>query len=525
MTKKMKYCLAIVLLLQVFLIVYFGMQKSGFHVDEIYTYTLSNYEDGFVCDTEGVVEGWKSGEFYSAVLEVSREEAFSYNIPYVNQTGDVHPPLYYFIIHTVSSLVSGSFSKWIGISVNIFFNVLTTLVLFWVSKRIFKNDVLAIFSTAVWALSNGVIESGVFIRMYAMLTLFSVTLVGLHLKGFEELKVRGKLSMSTLGMMSVCTMCGVLTQYYYMVFCFFLCGFFALYLFYIKSWKNLMHYIASEIGALLISVACFPYMLKHIFGGYRGEQAFQSVLEMQGYGGVLKSVASIISNDLFNGLGEEIAVILLIIYAMRAFCRKNKNTDIFNKHLVPIILAIISICYTLVIAKIAPYQANRYYMCIYPLLVIVFVFELYHIFKLKRKGYRLLVVGIFSAAITGSGCLLQDVDYLYQDCAMRVEQLKPYEGMPAIILNGIYEYGPDNWIHEYGNYEAVYRCEEYGELQGLSNAVTTHDVSNGFLMYAYGMSQTDEELLENIKEYIDIECFEKITDIRCRVFFCTLKSE
>lgn len=524
MGKKTKYSLLAMLILQVVLTVYFGMHKNGYHLDEMYTYTLANYDGGFVTETEGVLEGWKSGEFYKDVLEVSQEEAFSYNIPYQNQRGDVHPPLYYFVIHTVSSLMSETFSKWIGISVNILFNVLSSFGLFWVARKISKNDKLALIITGVWALSNGVIESGIFARMYAMLTFFAISLVALHKKAYEELKEKDKISMAVMLLLLACTVCGVLTQYYYMVFCFFLCGIFAFYLFFQKKWNTLMRYVTTEFGALMISVVCFPYMLKHIFRGYRGKQAFQSALEMQGYGGVLKSVTTFISEDLFNGFGEEIAIlivaVLLIIVVKKVLT--HKEIKISEEQLMTIALAAVAIGYVLVIAKVAPFQANRYFMCVYPLLTLAITLGGYYTFGVKYSKNSVAIIGILCCVLTGSSYFVQDVEYLYLDCAIREEQLEVYQGTPAIILNGSYEYAPDNWIYEFGNYDAVYRCDEEYALSGLTNAAETYDIADGFLLYAYGINDDEEVLLEKLREHLPIDQFELVTDIRCRVYYCTL---
>ena len=53
----------------------------------------------------------------------------------------------------------------------------------------------------------------------------------------------------------LCTTAGILTQYYFMIFCFFLCGCFAIGLFLLKKWRQLFIYIGAEFGAILISLA------------------------------------------------------------------------------------------------------------------------------------------------------------------------------------------------------------------------------------------------------------------------------
>ena len=69
----------------------------------------------------------------------------------------------------------------------------------------------------------------------------------------------------------------------------------------------------------------------------------------------------------------------------------------------------------------------------------------------------------------------------------------------------------------------VYRCTSNGKYQGLQNAVNTGNLSNGFLLYAHGIHDSDEEVLKMVEEYIDLASFEKVTDKGCRVFWCTLE--
>ena len=97
--------LIVILLLQTFFMVYFGMKKEGFHDDEMATYTLSNYKDGFIIRSKNLITQWVDGDVLFDVLTVSEEESFSYKAVYENQERDVHPPLYYYIIHTISSLL------------------------------------------------------------------------------------------------------------------------------------------------------------------------------------------------------------------------------------------------------------------------------------------------------------------------------------------------------------------------------------------------------------------------------------
>ena len=51
----------------------------------------------------------------------AQENRFNYISVYYNQVLDVHPPLFYMLVHTVSSIFNDTFSKYIIFSINLVF--------------------------------------------------------------------------------------------------------------------------------------------------------------------------------------------------------------------------------------------------------------------------------------------------------------------------------------------------------------------------------------------------------------------
>ena len=110
----------------------FGMRKTGMFIDEIYSYGLSNSEYApFLSDLKGgqLTDQIFTREEIDGYLTVIPGEGFDFASVYYNQERDVHPPLYYWLFHTVSSCLPGSASKWIGLGINIAFYMLTLFVL------------------------------------------------------------------------------------------------------------------------------------------------------------------------------------------------------------------------------------------------------------------------------------------------------------------------------------------------------------------------------------------------------------
>ena len=98
-------------------------KKENYHVDELFSYGLSNnvghitmiFDDGAKYDPADV---------YGKYLTVSNNRhKFDYRNVWINQKNDVHPPLYYMILHTICSFFPGTFSGWYAGSINIIFSV------------------------------------------------------------------------------------------------------------------------------------------------------------------------------------------------------------------------------------------------------------------------------------------------------------------------------------------------------------------------------------------------------------------
>lgn len=551
--KRYLFLLALVLILavQTVMMGYFGHKKNGYFVDEVYTYELANYEDTFFSKSDEYLNSWVDGAFFQEAMSVDGLGDLDYSNVYHNQEKDVHPPIYYFVIHTVSALFHGNVSKWIGILPNMFFCLVTTVLLYLVAARLFPNRVLALLAAAMWAWSVGAMTTAVFIRMYALLTCIAMALVLVHLKALEDVR-RDKLRKRTAALLFVVTLLGILTQYYFLVFCFFLCGIFFLYLCATRRWKLLAAYTVLEGGALCAAVAIFPKMLFHILGGSRGKEAFENAATSGGLWDSLKSVFSIMSKQLFNGWIKEclivVAAVLIgyvlwkhVLHVRCSMAGNGKGMDVhINAHPetkwkihisidMILVLAVCLMCggYSVMIAKVAPYQVDRYYMCIYPLISLGLVYLLYRTADLCLKNVKrsALVLGVICILVTAVSYREQNVNYLYEYYQARYDALEPYEGYPVVYLtiNGNHNNRADGFAMEFIQAPYVFCCEKR-DYTGIKQAAATRDITQGFLLYVqdYG-NMNDEQIREQIEKQVNLDQFELLTRIGCNVYFCTLE--
>ena len=123
---KKKRAVALFVIVLICLCGWWAVRKEGL-LDEIYSYGLANSSYApflsWLHGGEQVANGklpeavFTQSEFLNYVAPQGSTR-FDYASVYYNQTQDVHPPLFYFLLHTVCSLFPGSFTKWTGLGMN-----------------------------------------------------------------------------------------------------------------------------------------------------------------------------------------------------------------------------------------------------------------------------------------------------------------------------------------------------------------------------------------------------------------------
>lgn len=418
--------MTLLLCLQIIVLFYYGSRKAGYHEDELYSYYSSNKTAGlFVNDRE-----WTIGESFRNELVVLPGEQFRYGVVKQMQSWDVHPPFYYYLLHTVCSLTPGIFSKWQGISVNLLGFVLSFILLAYAAyltavypismqpelsdseKQSYRKRgyVLAGTVCGMWGFGAAVISGVMFIRMYQWLTVFVLLCLCLHLHAL----VRKKESWSFYLLLAVTVFLGFLTQYYYIIFHFFLGAGFCLYLLKEKKWKSLMAYVGTCAAAFGAALVYYPSALSHIFRGYRGTEA---VGEFANASNTLERLQFFIG--LFDkymmggGLALWLLLICLIAMTNRFLQKRAKRSGREQKRerilTLPVGLLLFTAAgYFFTVAKTALLlgeTSNRYELPIYGVLVLLLVYSLYMVQKEIEQGNAETAERI--AALTASGNLSQ----------------------------------------------------------------------------------------------------------------------
>ncbi len=443
-----------ILIVTIFMFYWIG-QKEGFHEDEIFSYGSSNYKWDNVFQASGksdflnraieqyvigdsigstinniqyylahqgefgALAGeiqkndkpvWKTSQDAIDYLTVSGDEIFNYFSVYYNQSRDVHPPLFYGLVHLVSSFALGMFSKYIIFIINLAFFILTC---YYIRKIfiLFNKKWLGILAILLYGLSMGAASTVIFLRMYSMITFFSIAYLYLNLRILKNnFDIRRSDKWKLFGIVLL----GFLTQYYFCIFALIVFIIMSIYMLMKKQYRIWGGYFLVHLLTAILGIVIFPASIYHIFFSYRGAGAVEGSMNIieaiQFYGTRLCEAFSI--NNVLIFLLVALTIIAVIVRAIVKIVKKEKIAKLYQY----ILITVPTLIYFIFVAKIAPdveaKYAVRYVMPILPEIAIIFVLALYRVFSNKNIGF--VVTASAVAIISINGMITNEPKYLYR---------------------------------------------------------------------------------------------------------------
>lgn len=506
------------LLVQLAVLFYYGGRKSGFHEDELYTYYSSNKTAGlFVNDRQ-----WMERDDLRNDFVVLPGEGFRYDVVWQMQSWDVHPPLYYYLFHTACSLVPGVFSKWFGIAVNLIAYVGSYLLLAYCAytaackqnqtqedKK--KARRLAFLTCFLWGFSAAVISGVMFIRMYQWLTLFVLLCLALHLRAVSKQDFRVR----TFLLPVACTVfLGFLTQYYYIIFHFFLGAGFCVYLLWKKWIKRLFSYAFSCALGLGAALLYYPPALSHIFKGYRGTEA---VSEFGDASNTLERLR------FFYGLFDDYVmsdtlslwILAIALFAVTAGYLKKRGKQT-GKILTPsvILMMFAAAGYFFTVSKTALLlgaTSNRYQLPIYGIVIFLLVYFMWSYLErsisFRQLSFVFLAVIIL---IDGAGLIRNRVIFLYEEERANMAYVKEHAEDTVIVFyneaSGDHIWWLSDELMEYGR---VYLAS-LGNQEPISDGIITQ--SDKVLAYVADYEDQEECVRRLLAENDNLSSFQVVTE-------------
>ena len=255
-----------------------AFHKENFHVDELFSYAHANSTQGAFLSPRvdsffhyletDLLQRWIPGEVFHTYLTVQPEEAFRYGHIGENLAKGVHPPLYYWLLHTVCSFFPDVFSKWQSAGLNLVIWVLLLAVLFKLARLMLPSGQAAAV-VGIYAFSLAGFGTAAFLRMYLLQTLFFVCLAYETAMMLKE----NRADYRRLGLIALYSFLCLMTHYSSLFYTFFMAAATGVVLLWRRNFALLWRYAVAMLLSVEAFFVVFPSAMDVLFGSERGEQS------------------------------------------------------------------------------------------------------------------------------------------------------------------------------------------------------------------------------------------------------------
>lgn len=498
----------------------YSHSKSGMFIDEIYTYGLSNSSKGaFLRDCiGGTLENQVvSRQDFLDYVSVQPGERFSFLSVYNNQAADVHPPLYYWLFHIVSSLMPGVFSKWTGLVLDLFLYLGTLILLYLLLRELFESQVTALAGVVIYGLSQIGLSTMLMIRMYVLLTLLTVLLAWCVVKLMQN----SKPLFYVLTCLTIFS--GVMTQYYFVFYAFFLCALFVVYSLFKRDWKGTVLFAASALSGIGLLFICFPPVLDHLFAN-KLVSGVNALSKLNTPPPIYKEQLGYYFDELRHGLRAAVLIVPVLLVFLLVFSRRNLKLTckkVFSSQALIVVLPAFMVLP--LVALLSPMLAIRYIYNLCPIFVTAVAMLIAWLEISTQdipvfKILKMIALGGLVLFCLWFGCRMEP-SYQYLNHSDFNNKVSIYQNNPCVYLTADYNAPPTQDLIQLLTFEEVFIAsspesdvlKEYLDNFGGKDCILYIDVddfwSSGFepeemlsrmmllgyesyeLLYSHGLSQ------------------------------------
>ena len=449
---------------------HFCLWKSGMFIDEIYTYGLANSSympfignGGTQGDHDRVAEQTVTREDFFDYLAVTEDETrFDAASVYYNQVQDVHPPLYYWILNFCSSLAAGHFSKWIGLVPDLLIYLGTLALLYALGLELFGSEWIAACMALLYGLSQVGLSTMLMIRMYVLVTFLTVLLAWLTARELrapsrkKELCIAGTIFL------------GLMTQYYFVFYAFFLCAAAVIALLCQREWKaagcfTLFSFLA--VGLMLLS---FPAVFDQMFGNRLGPESdiLTNIRNASAWVGRLRYYFG----QIRAGLHWSVVATLTALLLWLGYCLVRRDARLHRSDFRFLILLLPVIPTVCIPAIISPVLEGRYIYNIMPICTLAAGFG---ILALSRQGFNIRVFTGIVAVLALIWSLRTVPDYIYDEHRDYTALVQAHADAPCVYITGYYA-GPTQDMLQLMVFDDVHISEDPAS-EGTRRYLAEHD--------------------------------------------------
>lgn len=401
-----------VLILAQITLVFMMQMRVIANSDGIFSYTLANnpYTYTFI---DVVYEdfpknnGWLSAHILRENYVVEEYDRFNYAGVYHHQRYDVHPPLYYFLVHTISSLFVGKYSILHTLVINLGALLIIDILMVELFQELYGKKGYGIVPLVFLSFLDVMLFLYTWPRMYMLLFLFCFWYLFIH---WKLIKNRGCWRKSYLTQMILCIFLGTLTHYYFYIYAACLTFFTLIFLIYERRRYAALNYIYAGIVGIMMSWIFFPWVVEHIFGNSQGKHMNITTWSLE----KVRDYVVFCNERLFNGrIWIAFLILVLLYFGTVASARIEKNGKFsnikissLNNRIFKVMVFGSGIFYSLIIYTLdggTPYYSTPFYMMFIIWFTMVLIDLLYRNSLLLKKDISIIIIAVVCVVIICSG--------------------------------------------------------------------------------------------------------------------------
>lgn len=522
----------IIVLLECMIYVFiFSEYKTGYHEDEFFSYALSNsyyrpYLYGSDLQVMDNYDVWLTGDDFKYYIRTNDKTKFKYDSVWYNQKTDTNPPLYYALLHTISSFFSNDFSWWYAFSINIVCFIVSQVFLFLISIQLSRSYNFAVAVCIFYPFTIAAQGDNLFLRMYCMLTMFTLMYTYFSLKFISNKEINKR----DFAFVAFAALAGALTQHLFLIIAFLISFSVCMVLIIKKQFMKFIRYGMTAGIAVLLSFIMFPATYQHLFHSrfsYSHEpEIFEQIKLLSDL--ILKSSFGIslyqINDILFYMkiiIMFIIPILLPLLFLVRdkipSVCQKTTGRlrSFFNyikPFIVQHVTLVISCIIFLIIVSSRFYYYDfdedsiRYVYCIIPLLIC----SICSFFYLLVKSFSAKCVRCWSTLLCSALLAVSLVvqNYLYNPQYIiqansdngRIAEYTHDSNCILLVLNPVYMPVFSKMFEESNNvYETVMKSDYYREDIHLKEYQKLFDKTEPFMLIFDGTTLFTEEFIDSVK--------------------------
>lgn len=463
-------------------------------------------------------ENWVHNDYYTNLLSISKEEQFQYKMVRNNCIATGNSPLYYYILHTVTSIFGSLSMIRLGFCINVVFLFLSGFLFLDICRTYLRASWAGFAAALLFTFSVGCCSGAICATPYLMVIFFLLLSAYLHLEALKSWEPEPLV----LGILAVVQIAGNLTDYSYSLFslaigfCF--CSFCLLTGRGSEIWKYLLTNVIATVISIIFYPACLLHWTTLLSNGIQtGKHSFS----LQAFSENCKGNISTLNNQLFLRTGVLIVALLIILFILALILKKEtfqEQYDNFVKRLEEgevgeLFIPAFVIAYFLLLTFL--YGKNDYLilLTLLPFIAMFFCYLSYSLCKTAmhsefNSGIFVVVVVCVLCFIS---CTMSTPNYIYADDLAKTQFAETYQDQYCIFLSSDELHAADH-ILELEKYQhslviskdqlkLLKKNEEFLNQKQLLVYLSIHDYTNAEMdkIAKYG----NFHICEEVTSYLD----------------------